>query len=51
LSDGCNINRKTRPYKLFNGNGARFQFQGLNIGSCEGRTEIIRECVNRALRR
>ncbi len=25
LSDGCNINRKTRPYKPFNDNGARSQ--------------------------
>jgi hypothetical protein len=25
LSDGCNINRKTRPYKLFNEFGASYQ--------------------------
>jgi hypothetical protein len=27
LSDGCNINRKTRPYKLFNEFGASYQFK------------------------
>jgi hypothetical protein len=31
LSDGCNINRKTRPYKPFNEAGLRKLSDGCNI--------------------